>query len=226
MDGLKKEVIDSLEVYYHDKGQGETVMLLHDVHGKASVKSLEGYCNFLSNYRLVIPDISSLKSLRNDEFDYERYALVLSKLLEKLGIGSFSIIAYGRATQIFFELSFLTTKPNSAILINPIYEKNQIRKIKEIDIPTLILFSPENMFVQLKAAYILRDMLQKSRLEIVETVKNPEVESFFYHDLLSNPDEKTIKLILSFLEHPESILKVKPETEEELKGIWQKDKLS
>jgi pimeloyl-ACP methyl ester carboxylesterase len=224
----KRISVGNHQICYILLGEGEPILMLHDMQSKSSKIDFEPLFKLSQNYKLVVPDLVGFggSSMHAETPDYVQQASILSEFIEKLNLHNFSIIGYGWGGQIALELSStLGHSVKCVILLNPTYDKKQLNYLKKLRTPTLIIFSENDMFVQLKAAYVLRDMLGNSRLELVPGLKEPISEVYASHKFLKYKADEILEKIKKFLSSPEKMVVQKPETEVELKGLAQRNEL-
>lgn len=216
--------IGEYEVNLGSKGNGKTVLLLHDISPSSSMKDLEPLFVLSSNHMILAPDLVGFgKSSKKDEIpNYKVQANVVSELLDRVNVHEFSAVGLGWGGQICIQLALMLRKNMvSMVLINPTYEKEQLSHLRTLEVPTLILFSEDNMFVQLKTAYTLRDMIKRSRLEVIPKTKLLNKASPMRNYLPYTPE--LTNLISKFLLIADDMILPQPEMENELKGIAQKE---
>jgi pimeloyl-ACP methyl ester carboxylesterase len=100
------------------------------------------------------------------------------------------------------------------------YDKDQLRRLQKLRKPTLIIFAEDDMVTQLKAGYLLRDVIGTSRLEVLGTVaRDPKYDFRMSHRLQNFRAPQVLQLARSFLSNPEEMVSEPPEMENELKGM-------
>lgn len=221
----KKETVGEFVVNLFVNGNGKNLLILHDITSKSGMREMEPFFKLSRSFKVISLDLIGfgMSSKTVEIPNYRFQAGIVSELIGKLGLEGTSILGLGWGGQIALELAI--THPeiiSSVVLVDPTYDKEQLPQLKQVSVPVLILFSEDNMFVQLKAAYILRDMIRKSRLELVGRPKDAYL-SDKAERLSRYVTETILQLIERFVSNPESMVREKPEMEKELKGIAQRD---
>ncbi len=221
----KKEKVGEFVVNLHINGSGKNLLILHDITSKSGMREMEPFFKLSRSFKIISLDLIGfgMSSKTVEIPNYRFQAGIVSELIEKLGLEGPSILGVGWGGQIALELAI--THPEiiySVVLVDPTYDKEQLQRLKEVRAPVLILFSEDNMLVQLKAAYILRDMIRKSRLELVGRSQDAYLAAKSER-LCKYATETILHLIERFISDPESMVREKPEMEKELKGIAQRD---
>jgi pimeloyl-ACP methyl ester carboxylesterase len=209
-------------------GRGEPLVMLHGSDSRESWRVWEPMTTALAeSYSLLIPDMigygKSSKPLETPT--YETQARVVHELLDKLGVERAGIMGSSWGGQVALEVAI--NWPGSVknlVLIASSYDTRQVPKAAGIKIPTLILWAEDDMITQTKAAYLLRDTIGTSRLEVLDAVaKDPRQDFTIAHKLERYRSEAVREKVLRFLADPGALVTEPPELEPELKGLAMKE---
>lgn len=224
MELVEKEVeVGEFIINFASVGSGEPVLLLHGSEPLETWRVWNPILGIADTYHIVAPDlVGHGKSSRPTETpDHKTQAQVLGDLLEKLGIGSMSLVGGGWGGQVALE--FALSKPaavKSMILIASTYDKGQLRRLRNLTKPTLIIYAEDDMVTQLKAGYLIRDAIPTSRLEVLEPVaRNPEFDFRMSHRLQKFKAPRILQLMRLFLSRPDAMIIEPTELEYELRGM-------
>jgi dienelactone hydrolase len=204
-------------------GNGFPLLLLHGSEPQESWHVWEPVLGMADTYRLIAPDLLGYgRSTKTEETpDFRAQARVLKDFVEKLGIQRLSLMGSGWGGQVALE--FALDWPESVaslVLVASSYDKDQLRRLRKLRKPTLIIFAEDDMVTQLKAGYLLRDAIGTSRLEVLASVaRDPRYDFRMSHRLQKFRAPQVLQLAKSFLSNPEAMVAEPPEMENELKGV-------
>ena len=204
-------------------GNGFPLLLLHGSEPQESWHVWEPVLGMADTYRLIAPDLLGYgRSTKAEETpDFRAQARVLKDFVEKLGIQRLSLMGSGWGGQVALE--FALDWPESVaslVLVASSYDKDQLRRLRKLRKPTLIIFAEDDMVTQLKAGYLLRDAIGTSRLEVLASVaRDPRYDFRMSHRLQKFRAPQVLQLAKSFLSNPEAMVAEPPEMENELKGV-------
>ena len=204
-------------------GNGFPLLLLHGSEPQESWHVWEPVLGMADTYRLIAPDLLGYgRSTKTEETpDFRAQARVLKDFVEKLGIQRLSLMGSGWGGQVALE--FTLDWPESVaslVLVASSYDKDQLRRLRKLRKPTLIIFAEDDMVTQLKAGYLLRDAIGTSRLEVLASVaRDPRYDFRMSHRLQKFRAPQVLQLAKSFLSNPEAMVAEPPEMENELKGV-------
>ncbi len=211
------------KINYALAGRGDPVLLLHGSEPSENWRVWEPILPLADSYTVVAPDLlgRGLSARSAETPDFVAQANAMKDLAEKLSLGRFSIIGGGWGGQVALELAL--TWPGSVralVLIASSYDVGQLARLQKMRRPTLIVYAEDDMVTQLKAAYVLRDAIGTSRLEILSPVaRDPRYDFRMSHRLQRFRAPQVLQLVRSFLSRPEEMIAEPPEMENELKGM-------
>jgi len=215
--------VGEFTINFATAGNGFPLLLLHGGEPKESWHVWEPILSMADTYRLVAPDLLGYgKSTRPEETpDFRAQAQMLRDFMEKLGIQRLSLMGSGWGGQVALE--FALDWPESVasiVLVASSYDKDQLKRLQKLRKPTLIIFAEDDMVTQLKAGYLLRDVIRTSRLEVLGAVaRDPRYDFRMSHRLQNFRAPQVLQLARSFLLNPEAMVSEPPEMENELKGM-------
>lgn len=204
-------------------GTGQALVMLHGEGGRPSWRQWEGFAALADKYMLVIPDLVGFgKSSRPAETpDFKGQAKVLHDLLDVMKIQSASFVGYSWGGQVGLEVAIeWPQKVESLLLVASTYDKTQIPKLPKMRRPSLVVWAEDDLVTQLKGAYLLRDAIRTSKLEVLPPVaKDPRHDFTYAHRLLESRRDKLIQVFRDFLASPSSATAEPPEIEKGLRGM-------
>ena len=224
MEAIEKVLdVGEFTINFATAGNGSPLLLLHGSEPQESWRVWEPVLPMADTYRLIAPDLLGYgKSTKPEETpDFRAQAQMLRDFMEKLGIQKLSLMGSGWGGQVALE--FALDWPGSVVsivLVACSYDKDQLRRLQKLRKPTLIIFAEDDMVTQLKAGYLLRDVIGTSRLEVLGTVaRDPKYDFRMSHRLQNFRAPQVLQLARSFLSNPEEMVSEPPEMENELKGM-------
>lgn len=219
----RKVRVGEFEVNLATAGRGETVLMLHGSDHREDWHIWEPLLPLANFYSLVIPDLVGYgKSSRAAETpDHRVQARVMRDLLERLSVDRVNMVGSGWGGQVALEIALQWRQlVRAVVVIAGTYDKEQLPRLAKLNRPTMIIHAEDDMVTQLKAAYLLRDAIRTSRLEILEPVaKDPSHDFTISHKLERFRAGEVLNLIKTFLSNPEAMISEPPEMEKELRGI-------
>jgi pimeloyl-ACP methyl ester carboxylesterase len=224
MEATERQVAaGEFTVNYALVGSGEPLLLLHGSEPGETWRVWEPFLGLADTYKVVAPDLLGHgRSSRPVEApDYRGQAHMLRDLVEKLGLGRFSLVASGWGGQVGLELAMGWPEAvDSIVLIASAYDKDQLPRLQKLRKPTLIVYAEDDMVTQLKAGYLLRDAIGTSRLEVLDAVsRDPKYDFRMSHRLQKFRAPQVLQLARLFLSNPASMVAEPPELENELRGL-------
>jgi pimeloyl-ACP methyl ester carboxylesterase len=222
---VQEEIVEvgEFRVNYARAGSGDYVFMLHGSDSRENWRIWERLLPLTEKYTLILLDLIGYgKSSKPIETpDYKVQARVILELMDRMNVDGAVFIGSSWGGQVALEVAIEEpSKVKSIVLIASTYDKNQLLKLSHIQLPTLILWAEDDLITQLKAAYLLRDTIRTSRLEVLEpTAKNPEFDFTVAHKLERYKINVIIEKMLDFLSNPEKKIVEPPEMEPELRGI-------
>ena len=215
--------VGEFTINFATAGNGSPLLLLHGSEPKESWRVWEPILAMADTYRLIAPDLLGYgKSTRPEETpDSKAQAQILRDFVEKLGIQRLSLMGSGWGGQVALEFALeWPDSVGSIVLVACTYDKDQLRRLRKLRKPTLIIFAEDDMVTQLKAGYLLRDAIGTSRLEVLGAVaRDPRYDFRMSHRLQKFRAPQVLQLARSFLSNPEAMVSEPPEMENELKGM-------
>jgi len=215
--------VGEFRINFAAAGNGTPLLLLHGSEPQENWHVWEPLLAIADSYRLIAPDLLGYgKSTRPEETpDFRAQAHMLRDFVEKLGIRRLSLLGSGWGGQVALEFALdWPDSVGSMVLVACSYDKDQLRRLRKLRKPTLIIFAEDDMVTQLKAGYILRDTIGTSRLEVLGTVaRDPRYDFRMSHRLQNFRAPQVMQLARSFLSNPEAMVSEPPELENELKGM-------
>ena len=224
LEATEKEVtVGEFTLNFGTAGSGEPLLLLHGSEPGENWRVWEPLLPLADSRRLIAPDLLGYgKSTKPEEIpDYRAQARVLRDFVEKMEIGTLSLMGSGWGGQIALEFALEWPESvRSLVLVASAYDKNQLSRLQKLRRPTLIIFAEDDMVTQLKAGYLLRDAIGTSRLEVLDAVaKDPRHDFRMSHRLQRFRAPLVVQLARRFLSDPESMISEPPEMENELRGM-------
>ena len=224
MEPTEKQVeAGEFTINYATAGAGECLLLLHGSEPAETWRVWDPIIGLADTYRVVAPDLIGFgRSSRPVEIpSYKTQAQAMGDLLEKLDTGAISLVGSGWGGEVAMEFALTRPKAVKAIvLLASTYEKDQLKRLKKLRKPTLIIYAEDDMVTQLKAGYLLRDAIGTSRLEVLDPVsRDPRYDFRMSHRLQKFRAPRVLQLIRLFLSKPEAMITEPPELENELRGI-------
>jgi len=214
--------VGEFTVNFATVGNGSPLLLLHGSEPQESWHLWEPVLALADTYRIVAPDLLGYgKSTKPEETpDFRGEAKMLRDFVEKLGIHKLSVMASGWGGQVALELALDWPEGvGSLVLVASSYDKDQLKQLQKLRKPTLIVYAEDDMVTQLKAGYLLRDVIRTSRLEVLGAVaRDPKYDFRMSHRLQKFRAPQVLQLARSFLSNPEAMVAEPPEMENELKG--------
>jgi len=224
LEATEKELaVGEFTVNFASAGNGPPLLLLHGGEPREDWRVWEPLLALADTYRLIAPDLLGHggSSKPEETPDHRVQARMLRDLVDKLGIEKLSLMGSGWGGQVALE--FALDWPDgvtSMVLVACSYDKDQLRRLRKLRKPTLIVFAEDDMVTQLKAGYLLRDAIGTSRLEVLNTVaRDPRYDFRMSHRLQKFRAPKVLQLARSFLANPEAMIAEPPEMENELRGM-------
>ena len=215
--------VGEFSVNFAAAGSGHPVLLLHGSEPQESWRVWEPILGMADSYRLIAPDLLGYgKSTRPEEIpDFRAQARMLRDFVEKLGVQKLSLMGSGWGGQVALEFALDWPEAvSSMVLVASAYDKDQLKRLQKLRRPTLIIFAEDDMVTQLKAAYLLRDAIGTSRLEVLPPVaRDPRYDFRMSHRLQRFRAPQVVQLARSFLSNPDAMVAEPPEMENELKGM-------
>jgi pimeloyl-ACP methyl ester carboxylesterase len=215
--------VGEFDVNFATAGKGETVLMLHGSDHREDWHVWEPMLPLANFYSLVIPDLVGYgRSSRTVETpDHRVQARVMRDMLENLSVSRVNLVGSGWGGQVALELALQWRETVRAIVvIAGTYDKEQLPRLAKLNRPTMIIHAEDDMVTQLKAAYLLRDAIRTSRLEILEPVaRDPTYDFTISHKLERFRAGEVLNLIRTFLTNPEAMISEPPEMERELRGV-------
>lgn len=223
MDVVEKEIaVGEFTVNFASAGNGSPLLMLHGSDPNESWHVWEPLMSMADSRRVVAPDLLGHgKSTKPAETpDYRSQARMLRDMGEKLGLQGMSLMGNGWGGQVALELALEWPKAvTSIVLVASSYDKEQLLRLQKLRKPTLIIFAEDDMVMQIKSGYMLRDAIGMSRLEVFEPVSRDPREGFtMSHRLLKFRAPQVMQLAKLFLSNPEAMVSEPPEMENELRG--------
>ena len=208
-------------------GKGDPLVMLHGSDSRESWRIWEPLSSLGEGFSLIIPDMigygGSSRPLETPTYDVQ--ARVLGELLDTMGVGLAAFLGSSWGGQVAIEVALNRPRSvSSLVLLASTYDVLQIPVLHRLRIPTLILWSEDDMITQTKAAYVLRDAIGTSRLEVLDAVsKDPRHDFTIAHKLERYRSEQVRERILRFLAEPGELIAEPPELEAELKELALKE---
>ncbi len=215
--------VGEFTINYATLGSGEPLLLLHGSEPGENWHVWEPLVSLADSYDLVAPDLlgHGMSSRPSETPDYRIQAQALTDLTEKLGIKNLSVVGGGWGGQVALEFAVARRETvRSLVLLASTYDKDQLKRLKTLRRPTLIIYAEDDMVTQLKAGYLLRDAIGTSRLEVLDPVaRDPRYDFRMSHRLQKFRAPKVLQLIRLFLSRPNDMVAEPPELENELRGM-------
>ncbi len=211
------------KINYATDGEGRHLILLHGSDPRESWRTWESFLPLAKSYSLIMPDLIGFgKSSRPNETPaYTVQARIVAEMMDRLSVQTAVLIGSTWGGQVALQIAMdRPERVEAAVLISSTYDKSQLPRLRKVRRPTLILWAEDNMVAQLKAAYLLRDAIGTSRLEVLEpAAKDPAHEFTIAHHLEKFKSEVLIQKIRKFLDAPQNVVREPPEMEPELRGM-------
>ncbi len=224
---VKTVELGEYRVNYASAGTGPTMIMLHGSDKREDWKVWEPLMTLSKDHSLVMPDMVGFgrSTVPVETPDYKVQARVLHEMMDRLGIQRAILVGTSWGGQVALELAMgWPQSVESLILISSTYDKPQLSRLKAMKRPTLIIWAEDNLVAQVKAAYLLRDSIGTSRLEVLGAVaKNPNFDFTIAHKLERYKPDVIISLIRDFLSSPSEKIAEPPELEPELRGLATKE---
>ena len=224
LEATEKELaVGEFTINYATAGNVFPLLLLHGSEPQENWRVWEPILALADTYKLIAPDLLGYgKSTKPEETpDFRAQAQMLKDFVEKLGIRRLSMMGSGWGGQVCLEFALDWPKSvESMVLVASSYDKDQLKRLQKLGKPTLIIFAEDDMVTQLKGAYLLRDAIGTSRLEILGGVARDLRYDFrMSHRLQKFRAPQVLQLAKSFLSNPEAMVAVPPEMENDLRGV-------
>ena len=224
MEPVEKQVeVGEFKINYATAGSGESLLLLHGSESTETWRVWGPILGLADTYRLVALDLVGYgkSSTPTETPDYRTQAQTVGDFVEKLEIKATSLIGSGWGGQVSLEFALMRPEAvRSMVLIASSYDKDQLKRLRKLRRPTLIIYAEDDMMTQLKAGYLLRDAIGTSRLEVLDAVaRDPRYDFRISHRLQKFRAPKVLQLVRLFLSKPEAMVTEPPELENELRGI-------
>ena len=215
--------VGEFKINFATAGNGEPLLFLHGSEPDETWRVWEPILGLTDSYCVVAPDLVGYgKSSKPTETPtYKTQAQVIGDIVEKLELRVTSVVSSGWGGQVALEFALLKPEAvRSMVLIASTYDKGQLRRLRVLRKPTLIIYAEDDMVTSLKAAYLLRDAIGTSRLEVLDAVaQDPRYDFRMSHRLQKFRAPKVLQLIRLFLSRPEAMTTEPPELENELRGL-------
>ena len=223
LEAVEKQVaVGEFTINFASAGSGEPLLLLHGSEPGESWKVWTPLLPLADSRKVIAPDLLGFgKSTRPAETpDHKAQARLLRDFLDKLGVGTLSLMGSGWGGQVAIEFALEWPESvNSLVLIASAYDKEQLPRLRTLGRPTLIIYAEDDMVTQLKDAYLLRDAIGTSRLEILDPVARDPTQDFrMSHRLQKFRAPQVTQLARLFLSKPGEMVTEPPEMENELRG--------
>jgi pimeloyl-ACP methyl ester carboxylesterase len=203
-------------------GSGKPLLMLHGSEPGEGWRTMEPLFPLADGRRLIVPDLLGYgRSSRPEETpDYTVQAQAVRDLVEKLKLDKVGVLGSGWGGQVALEYALAWPESVEAVvLVASAYDKGQLKRLKTLRRPTLIVYAEDDMVTQLKAGYLLRDAIGSSRLEVMDAVaRDPRQDFRMSHRLQKFRAPQLLQIVRLFLSRPESMVHEPPELEKELKG--------
>jgi len=219
----KQVPVGEYTVNFASIGSGPPLLLLHGSEPRESWRVWEPILALGDSHRLVMPDLLGYgRSTRPEETpDHRAQARLLRDFVEKVGLEKISLMGSGWGGQIALEYALEWGETiSSIVLLASSYDKDQLRRLRKLRKPTLIIYAEDDMVTQVKAGYLLRDAIGTSRLEVLDAVaRDPRYDFRMSHRLQRFRAPQILQLARSFLRDPAAMVAEPPPMENELKGM-------
>ena len=211
------------KVNYASAGKGGIVILFHGSDHREDWHVWEPMLPLADSYGLLMPDFVGYgKSTRPAETpDHTAQAHVMRDFMERMSVGRADLVGAGWGGQVALELALSwPDSVRSLVLLASSYGDDQVRRLEKLRKPTLIVYAEDDMVTQLKAGYLLRDVIGTSRLEVLDAVAKDPTQSFtMSHKLEKFRAPRVLQLVRLFLSKPEAMVAEPPAMENELRGM-------
>ena len=145
-------VISQIRFSYYRLGQGRTLFLIPAFH--SDVNRFSSLLDILARYFTVyipeLPGISTISPLGHYQHTAKNYALLLNKMIAKLGIEDYILSGFCLGAVIAVRLLQITEKPPSHLMFfEAIYDADYIlfNTIDTLAIQTIKTFGPHNRLI-------------------------------------------------------------------------------
>jgi len=212
---------------YATFGSGPSMILLHGSDKREDWSVWKPLLRLGDTFSLIIPDLVGFgRSSRPAETpDYVAQANVLHELVDKLSVPK--VILVGRSWGGQVALEFAANWPDrvaSMVLISSTYDKPQLRRLKKVRRPALIVWAEDDLVAQVKAGYLLRDAIGLARIQVLDPVaRDPRNDFTIAHKLERYRTEAIETSMRDFLADPDRKVAQAPELEPELRGLATKE---
>lgn len=224
MQPVERQVdVGEFKVNYASAGKGDAVVLIHGSDKREDWHVWEPMLSLADSYSLILPDLVGYgkSSVTTETPDYVAQAHALKDLLDRLALDKVVLVGTSWGGQVALE--FALSWPESTrcvVLIASTYGKEQLGRLQKLRRPTLIIYAEDDMITQLKAGYLLRDVIGTSRLEVLDAVaRDPRHAFTVSHKLERFRAPQVLQLLRLFLSKPEEMVSEPPEMENELRGL-------
>ena len=224
MEATERQVtVGEFTVNYATAGSGSPLLLVHGSEPGESWRVWEPMLQLGDAYKLMAPDLLGFgRSSRPPETpDYVAQAHALKDFADKLGVGKLSVLGGGWGGQVALEFALdWPDSIESVVVLASSYDGEQLKRLRKLRRPTLIVYAEDDMVTQLKAGYLLRDAIGTSRLEVLDSVAtDPRYDYRMSHRLQRFRGPQLVQLVRTFLSNPGAMITEPPEMEEELRGL-------
>jgi len=223
---IKSIELGEYRMSYASEGTGPTMIMLHGADKRDDWRVWEPLLSLSSDYSLIIPDLVGFgrSTIPVETPDYRAEARILHEFMERLGIEKAILVGTSWGGQVALEVAIGWPQTvESLVLISGTYDKSQLSRLGGMKRPTLIIWAEDDLVAQVKGAYLLRDSIGTSRLEVLPQVtKNPHYTFTAAHKLAKYKKVTITRLIKGFLASPTGMIAQPPELEPELKGLAMK----
>lgn len=212
---------------YATQGSGPSVVLLHGADKRENWSVWTPFLGLSDTYSLIIPDLigfgASSKPIETP--DHVAQAKILHELMDKLSVQRATLIGTSWGGQVALEFAInWPERVENLVLLSSTYDKAQLRPMKKVGRPALIIWAEDDMVAQVKAGYVIRDAIRTARIEVLDAVaKNPHHDFTIAHKLERYRTDVIISVIRDFLSDPKGKVAEPPELEAELRGMAMKD---
>ena len=212
---------------YATFGRGPSMVLLHGSDKREDWSVWKPLLGLGDSFSLIIPDLVGFgKSSRPTETpDYSAQANIIHELLEKLSVPKAVLVGKSWGGQVALEFAINWPEMvTSMVLISSTYDKPQLRLLRKVRRPALIIWAEDDLVAQVKAGYVLRDAIGWARIQVLEPVaRDPHHDFTIAHRLERYRAEAIAGSMRDFLSDPEGKVAEPPELEPELRGLAMKE---
>jgi pimeloyl-ACP methyl ester carboxylesterase len=214
-------------VNYATQGSGPNVVLLHGADKREDWSVWTPLLGLSETFSLTMPDMVGFgKSSRPVETpDYVAQAKILHEMLDKLSVSKAVFVGTSWGGQVAVEFAIhWPDRVDALVLISSTYDKSQLRLLKKVRKPSLIIWAEDDLVAQVKAGYLLRDAIGTARIQILDAVaKDPRHDFTIAHKLQRYRTDVIVASIRDFLSNPQAKVAEPPELEPELRGLAMKE---